>query len=437
MIDDRLRYLLLRYYRKRASAEERDELMELLRDGAYDEEVRSLIAELINNQGRFGEVLEDGRAEEILKNIFLAETPANESEDIYTGEVAQEFEPPRRRWALVFRSLPAAASIAFLAFLGIYWATNGNPLAIFGKTATSENTSSVPAAGELPPAGERALLTLWDGTVFSLDTTETQSPDKLTRTPPGFEIDQEKGELVYNGTKTRKGYNSLSTPLGGQYKLVLPDGSKAWLNAGSTLKFPTSFDVRSRRVEVTGEVFFEVKNDKNRPFVVSLPRHKVQGEPMEIMVLGTEFNVSSYREDPVIQTTLVKGSVRVKKGNDSRVLSPGEQAEVRFADVRVDNVKKENEAGNESGIEIKNVDVESVTAWKEGRFEFNGSIEGIMRQIARWYAVEVEFEDDLRSREFVGAISRKENAAEVLKMLELTGGIRFEIKGQKIKVKAI
>ncbi len=437
MIDDRLRYLLLQYYQKRASAEERDELMVLLRDGAYDEEVKSLIAELIASQSRFGEVLEDGRAKEILRNIFRSEAPADGQEDLYDGEGTPEAEAPRRRWMPVFRSLPAAASIAILAFLGIYWVINGNPLSGFGQAAVSDGASSAGPAGQLPPATEKALLTLWDGAVFSLDNAKTQSLDILPRTPSGFEIDREKGELVYNGTETRSGYNSLSTPLGGQYKLVLPDGSKAWLNAGSTLKFPTSFDAGSRRVEVTGEVFFEVKSDKNKPFIVSLPRRKVQGEPMEIMVLGTEFNVSSYREDPVIQTTLVKGSVRVKKGNDSKVLSPGEQAEVRFADVRPNSVKNEIRTGQESGIEVKNVDVESVTAWKEGRFEFNGSIEGIMRQIARWYAVEVEFEDDLRSREFVGAISRKENAAEVLKMLELTGGIRFEIKGQKIKVKAI
>lgn len=437
MIDDRLRYLLLRYYQKRASAEERDELMELLRDGAYDEEVRYLIAELIDSQSQFGDVLEDGRAEEILRNIFRSEASVNDHGDIYAAEAADDFQPPRRNWVQVFRVLPVAASIALLAFLGVYWAINGNPLSMFGKATGSDNTSPAASARQLLPATEKALLTLWDGTVFSLDTTQTQSLDKLTRTPSGFENDQEKGELVYNGTETRSGYNSLSTPLGGQYKLVLPDGSKAWLNAGSTLKFPTSFDTGSRRVEVTGEVFFEVKSDKNKPFIVSLPRRKVQGESMEIMVLGTEFNVSSYHEDPVIQTTLVKGSVRVKKGNDSKVLSPGEQAEIRFADIRAGSVRNGNRADSESRIEIKNVDVESVTAWKEGRFEFNGSIEGIMRQIARWYAVEVEFEDDLRSREFVGAISRKENAAEVLKMLELTGGIRFEIQGQKIKVKAI
>ncbi len=425
MIDDRIRYLLLQYYQKRASAEERDELMELLRDGAYDEEVRYLIAELIGSQSQFGEVLEDGRAGEILRNIFGPEAPADERRDLYAGEADSEFESPRHWWTRVLRSLPAAASIALLAFLGIYWATNGDPLAIFGKAVTSGDASSAESTGQLPPATEKALLTLWDGTVFSLDTTQTESLDKLTRTPPGFEFDQERGELVYSGTETKIGYNSLSTPLGGQYKLVLPDGSKAWLNAGSTLKFPTSFDIRSRRVEVTGEVFFEVKSDKSRPFVVSLPNQKKKGEPIEIAVLGTEFNVSSYSDDPVIQTTLIKGLVEVKKGREVKRLSPGEQAEVK----RVET--------GESGIEVRSVDAESVAAWKEGMFEFNGSIEVIMRQISRWYAVEVEYEGNVGEKIFMGAISRKESASEVLKFLEMTGGIGFEIKGNKIKVKAI
>ncbi len=411
MINDRLRYLLLQYYQKRDSAEERDELMEFLRVGAYDEEAKNMVAELIGSQSQFGEVLEDGRAEEILRNIFQSEAPEN--------------KPVRPIWVRVSRSLPVAASVALLAFLGIYWAIKGNPLNMFGQAAISGDGSLVASAGQLPPATEKALLTLWDGTVFSLDTTHAQFSGNPAMTLSGFEIDREKGEITYNGNGSRSGYNSLSTPLGGQYKLVLPDGSKAWLNAGSTLKFPTSFETGIRRVEVTGEVFFEVKSDKSRPFIVSLPHQKKKGEPVEIAVLGTEFNVSSYSDDPVIQTTLIKGRVEVKKGREVKVLSPGEQAEV-----------KKVETG-ESGIEVRNVDAQSVAAWKEGMFEFDGSIEVIMRQISRWYAVEVEYEGNVGEKVFMGTISRKESASEVLKFLEMTGGIGFEIKGNKIKVKAI
>ncbi len=425
MIDDRLRYLLLQYYQKRASADERDELMELLRNGVYDEEARYLIAELIGNQSQFGEVLENTRAEEILRNIFLSEAPENEGEDIFSGEEPYEFKPLRPVWMRVLRSLPVAASVALLAFLGTYWVMKGNPLALFGQAAATDDTTLAESAGQLPPAAEKALLTLWDGTVFSLDTARAQLSGRPGGTPSGFEIDREKGEIVYNGTGARTGYNSLSTPLGGQYKLVLPDGSKAWLNAGSTLKFPTSFDARNRRVEVTGEVFFDVKTDSSRPFIVSLPNQKIKGVPIEIAVLGTEFNVSSYSDDPVMQTTLVKGRVEVKKGREVKVLSPGEQAEV-----------KKVETG-ESEIEVRHVDAQSVAAWKEGMFEFDGSIEVIMRQISRWYAVEVEYEGNVGEKAFMGTISRKESASEVLKFLEMTGGIGFEIKGNKIKVKAI
>src|SRR5690606_6468288 len=165
-------------------------------------------------------------------------------------------------------------------------------------------------------------------------------------------------------------------------------------------------------------------NDK--PFIVTLRHPGMKKEPVEIVVLGTQFNVSSYSDDPAIQTTLLEGSVQVKKGVETKILLPGEQAEVAGTE------------GVESKIEVKSVDAESVAAWKAGMFEFNGgSIEGIMRQIARWYDVEVEYKGDVRSKRFYGAISRKESAAEVLKFLEMTGGIRFEIDGNKIKVQAM
>ena len=173
---------------------------------------------------------------------------------------------------------------------------------------------------------------------------------------------------------------------------------------------------------MTGEVYFEIEPDKARPFMVRVVDKNIKGKDMEITVLGTHFNISSYGDEPVMQTTLLEGSVRVEKDAVTRVLSPGQQARVLTG-----------EAGRD--IAVKTVDTESVVAWKEGRFEFNGNIREIMRQISRWYDVDVKYEGNVERKSFAGTISRKNNVSEVLKMLEMTGGIQFRIDDRKITVK--
>lgn len=417
MADHRLRYLLLRYYQKRASGEERDELMSLLRDGSFDGQIRDLILELIRSRDTFDKTMDEGRAEDILRSVFEEAAADEAHHPVFIDEEEEASVESGQRRSVIWgiRSYWAAAVLIGI-FLGGYWLIGRGGADTFKAMTKGDDARE----DVLLPGGNKALLTLWDGTVVNLE----NGIPPLEETPD-FKIDAEKGELVYRGLSEQAGYNLLTTPLGGQYRIVLPDGSGAWLNAGSSLKFPTSFGPAARKVEVTGEVFFEVKHEKGKPFVVSLPNQRMKGEPVEIVVLGTEFNVSSYSDDPVIQTTLIKGLVEVKKGREVKLLSPGEQAEV-----------KKLEKG-ESEIEVRNVDAQSVTAWKEGMFEFNGSIEVIMRQISRWYAVEIEYEGNVGEKIFAGAISRKESAAEVLKYLELTGGIRFETEGSKIKVKAI
>jgi ferric-dicitrate binding protein FerR (iron transport regulator) len=273
---------------------------------------------------------------------------------------------------------------------------------------------------DVPAGGNKASLTLADGQTYDLNTITEGN----LSVQPGTTIDKSKGEVIYGKNGADNGavaYNVLRTPLGGQYKIVLPDGSRAWLNAGSSLKYPTAFTGNKRNVEMTGEIYFEIEPDKTRPFLVRVAARNAKGKDMEITVLGTHFNISSYGDEPTMQTTLLEGSVRVKKDEVTKVLSPGQQARVT--------------TGEAHDIAVKAVDTESVVAWKEGRFEFNGNIREIMRQISRWYDLDVKYEGNVERKSFAGTISRKNNVSEVLKMLEMTGGIQFRIDDRKITVK--
>jgi ferric-dicitrate binding protein FerR (iron transport regulator) len=221
--------------------------------------------------------------------------------------------------------------------------------------------------------------------------------------------------LSYNTLKNKSSevlYNTISTPRGGQYELMLSDGSKVWLNAASSLRFSASFVGKERKVELLGEAYFEVAKNAAMPFKV-----KVHG--MEVEVLGTHFNINSYDNESMIRTTLLEGSVKINKNNSSSLLKPGQQAQM-------------NKAG-EIKI-INNVDVEEAIAWKEGKFQFDkADIHDIMRQLARWYDVDVEYKGTVSSH-FGGTISRDVNLSQVLNMLHLTGEVNFQIQDKKVLV---
>jgi transmembrane sensor len=226
------------------------------------------------------------------------------------------------------------------------------------------------------------------------------------QSPPSF---TGKDMVAKNNTEPR---NVLTTKRGQQYQLVLPDGSKVWLNAESSLHFPTLFKGSERRVELIGEGYFEIAKNKTKPFIVKI-------KDVNIEVLGTHFNVSSYPDEKQIKTTLLEGSVKVATGNAQDVLVPGEQAIVN----------------QRNKIEVSQADIEEATAWKDGYFKFNKQdIRYIMRQLARWYDIEVVYEGDVSEDLYIGKIRRSENISEMLKVLELNQ-IRYEIKGKKITIK--
>src|SRR6185312_909605 len=264
---------------------------------------------------------------------------------------------------------------------------------------------------DVTPGTNKAILTLANGSSIILDsvangTLTTQGNSKILKL---------NGMLSYNTLKNKSSevlYNTISTPRGGQYLLMLADGSKVWLNAASSLRFPANFVGKERKVELLGEAYFEVAKNAAMPFKV-----KVNG--MEVEVLGTHFNINSYENESTIRTTLLEGSIKINKNNSSSLLKPGQQAQM-------------NKAGE---IKIINdADVEEAIAWKEGKFQFDrADIHDIMRQLARWYDVDVEYKGTVSSH-FGGTISRDVNLSQVLNMLHLTGEVKFQIEDRKVVV---
>jgi len=264
------------------------------------------------------------------------------------------------------------------------------------------------------PGKNTAILTLADGSTIVLDSAKNGA---LTSQGNTKVIKLNNGQLAYSssGATNEVLYNTMSTPRGGQYKLVLSDGSKVWLNAASSIHYPTSFPGNERKVEITGEAYFEVAHDAKKPFKVSVNN-------MEVQVLGTHFNVNAYRDERTINTTLLEGSVKVTKGSSMSILKPGQQAIIQ-------------QAGDDKKITVENnIDVEAVIAWKNGYFSFtNADMTAVMRQISRWYDVDIVYEGKIPDRKFGGEISRNLNASQALKILQASK-VHFRIEGKKIIV---
>jgi ferric-dicitrate binding protein FerR (iron transport regulator) len=262
------------------------------------------------------------------------------------------------------------------------------------------------------PGKDRAILTLADGSVIDLDSAGAGRLAQQGNT--GIRI--RSGKIIYVPGKAGKAeivYNTVATPRGGQYQVVLPDGTKAWLNATSSIKFPVAFAGNSRTVELSGEVYLEVARDPARPFIAKV-------KDVEVEVLGTHFNVMAYGEEEKIATTLLEGSINVSKGGEKHSVAPGQQAVwKKDGDFHLNN----------------DVDMEEVVAWKNGKFHFNNAdIRTIMRQIARWYDVDVEYENVAAETRLGGVVSRKEDIRQLLDYFEMAGKVRFRVEGKKIIV---
>ncbi|WP_142686405.1 FecR domain-containing protein [Chitinophaga polysaccharea] len=269
----------------------------------------------------------------------------------------------------------------------------------------------LPAAAQVAdvmPGTNKAVLTLADGTVVTLDSTGKQVIQQGATV-----VKQQNGKLEYavSGGNAVVGYNTLKVPRGGQFTVELPDGTIAWLNSASSLRYPTAFTGNNRTVEMEGQGYFEVKQNAKRPFVVKV-------NAIEIQVLGTAFDIMAYSDEDAVKTTLISGAVKVKSAKAEKLLHPGDQAAI---------------SSSTGAVLVHPVDVAAVTAWKTGFFEFdNANINVIMRQLARWYDIEIDIKN-ADNRLFGGRINRNLPLSEMLKLLEASGA-RFNLEGRKLTV---
>ncbi|HEX5025063.1 MAG TPA: FecR domain-containing protein [Agriterribacter sp.] len=394
--DQQLKELFRKYLENRCTPAQAEQVFQWLEADEHSSVQRQLINELMNSQyGRkdvddteLNQVLERN-ADSIMQKI---------------GEIEVFTVSPRKiAW---WRLSAAVMAVIFSGTLAYLWFSfkdthEQRPVAVQKKLHNSD----------IQPGRNKAVLILDSGKEVVLD--EVKNGDVTQQ--GNSRIVKVDGRLAYHqeGNLGLVVYNTIATPRGGQYQVVLADGSKVWLNAASSLRYPTSFPGKERVVELTGEGYFEVAKNAEQPFHVKVNN-------MDVQVLGTHFNIMAYHDERNVKTTLLEGSVKINTGNNTALLEPGQQARLQNASLTI--------AGN--------VDVEEVVAWKNGYFQFerNANLQQVMRQIARWYDVEITYEGNIPVRSFGGKISRDSNLSEVLKVLQLSK-IDFTIEGRKLIVK--
>ncbi|MBS1603399.1 MAG: FecR domain-containing protein [Bacteroidetes bacterium] len=399
----RLKYLFLRHQAGEATADERRELMEVIGSGRYEAELQELIDEALEGSGVDGgdlsgedrggpnvpgkgpgkaNLLSDDRAEEIFSTIVMA------------GDKRSAVGPVRRMAVWIGWGAAAAVVILLMARLPFFAVSRKSSPVVAGSVVTYDRA----------PGRKAAMLTLADGRRIALDSVGSGTIGQQGNSM----VINMKGALAYNASGPGVGgagtsYNTLSTSTGNQYRLILPDGSRIWLNAASSIKFPVSFSAVERSVEITGEAYFEIAPDAGRPFMVHY-------RDMTVQVLGTSFNVNAYTDEQSVATTLVDGAVKVIRGGDRSVLTPGQQVQVSGKNMRV----------------LSDVNTSEIVAWKNDEFYFRrADIQRIMRQLARWYNIKVDYESQDISELFYARIPRSAPLSEALKALSLTGKVHF------------
>lgn len=277
------------------------------------------------------------------------------------------------------------------------------------RQMASKQTSDASTASQavILPQKNTSTITLSDGSIVEL----SKIDNGALRDSSGAR--KAGDQLVYSGAGSNEvQFHTLTTSVGGQFSIQLSDGSRVWLNATSSMKYPTTFVGTERIVELSGEGYFEIAKDATRPFKVKM------ADNTTVTVLGTHFNISDYTSEVPREITLLEGSVAVTKGDQKRTLQPGEQLQIQDGNMQL----------------VKGVDTEEVTGWKDGQFVFkDADIKRIMQQVMRWYDVQVVYQDNV-AHLFNASISRKEDLSKLLHLLELTGKIHFKVQNKTIYV---
>lgn len=385
MENSRIVYLVTGYLNDTLTELETNELQELLLNDENGEAVAASFRELLLQSPPAADY--QPRQWENLVNRILENAHSD-----YEEAPVISLEPGRKyRWIRA-----AAASFILLAGIGIY----------FFMTSKKENNA---LAGNRPvevqPGRQGALLTLADGSQVLLDTIQ----NGVVALQGGATAKVVNGSLYYDGKGDEIVYNTMSTPIGRQFQLTLPDGTRVWLNAASSIRYPTVFKGAERKVEVTGESYFEVARNTKMPFRVNV------GNKAEVEVLGTDFNINGYSNEASLNTTLIEGSVRMKQGREAVIIKPGEQAQFN-GKIRIE----------------KEVDLEKVVAWKNGLFNFKGSkLEEVMRQLERWYGIEVVYENGIPDITLGGEMSKDIPLKGLMVVLQKLN-MQYRLEGKKL-----
>lgn len=381
--------LFRKYISNECTAEEAAELLDFINSPVSKSYIQTLLDEHIDNNAS-GELLYRTQTDRIFQKLDLG----SEANPVV-------FNSPKP--ARLFLKIAIAAILILVSGLAIY---------VFNVSPANKDIATLKQTEDVLPGGNKALLVLSDGKQINLG---QPAADSIAEAPVIKKTT--KGQFVFFAAKNSKlkGYNTVRTPRGGQYQVVLPDGSKIWLNAASSITYPAAFTADERRVTLRGEAYFEIttvfRDNKKVPFVVESGSQKIE-------VLGTKFNVNAYDDETGIKTTLIEGKVRVITENETIILKPSQE----FA------------LGSDRTTTRK-VDVEPAIDWKNGDFIFvDENIQSIMRKIARWYNVDVVYDSEVPEETLSGQISRSRNLSEVLRMLELSGETKFRIENGSVHI---
>lgn len=406
-IDKDLADLIVKFLRDEMTEMEKIQLENLLEESPA---TRKLFFELSQDENLKSEMIELYEAKKSIKRKI----------DVAIAEENVIHIARRRKWRYV-----AAAAVFLILGSGGYIIYRSTTKPVIAKVTPSPSHTS--NSNDVAPGMTRASLKLSDGSVIPLD---GATNGKLA-VQGNTEIINKDGKLVYTVAKKENveeiTYNTLTAPVGGQFNLELSDGSKVWLNAASSITYPVHFKNGERKVQITGECYFEVahrepKAGKAIPFIVSILSRDGKDKG-QVEVLGTHFNINAYDEEATVKTTLLQGSVRMHKGEKSVLLKPGEQAQLLSKD------------GDDMIGKTKPSDVEDIVAWKDGYFSFHyDNIESVMHQVERWYDVQVEYVGEKPGEHFIGTIPRSTTLASMLKILFEADNVKFKVDGKKLQV---
>lgn len=386
---ERIAYLIAGFLGKTLTEEEHDELDRWVE---ASEENMKLFAELTDEEN-----IEAALA-------WYAHKEKNQEQRATAMEAVRQKAGIKSRKPLTARLLPFAIAAMLIVVLGLVWLNNS-------RKEEAPPPIAVQPKKEAQPGTNKAVLTLSDGRMVVLDSS-------IRRIAEGATIRQ-AGEVFYGEEANTEGkYNQIDVPRGGEYKVVLSDGTAVWLNAESRLRYPVQFGPGKRRVELSGEAYFEVKSLPANHDKSVFEKFLVVADGMEVEVLGTRFNIHAYKDENDKKTTLVEGSVRLRTNNKEKLLRPGEEALV---------------SGDK--LVINETDAREATAWKDGLFIFRDApIEAVANQLMRWYDLQVVYEGKVNDL-FTATVGRDEELERLLKVLQTTGQVQFTLRGNRLTIK--